>query len=178
MEKYFDSGGKQHTEETLELSKKYADENKIKSIVVASTYGYTAEKAAKVFSDKNLVIVTHVTGFSKEDEQQFSQDLREKLEAKGVKFVTAAHAFGGINRAVESSPGKIIADTLRMFCQGVKVCVEIALEAADAGLVSTKEDILSISGTGKGADTALVIRPSTSKNIFDLRVKRILAKPL
>lgn len=175
---YFDSGGKQHTEQTLKIAKKYADENKINDIVVASTYGYTAEKAAEIFSDNNLIVVTHVTGFSHEDEQQFSEKIREKLEAKGVKFVTAAHAFGGINRTVEHSPGKIIADTLRMFCQGVKVAVEIALETADAGLVSTKKDIVSIAGTGKGADTVLVIKPSTSRNVFDLRVKKLLAKPL
>ena len=175
---YFEDGGKQHTEKSLEIAKKYADENGIKSIVVASTRGETAEKAAEVFSDKNLIVVTHVTGFSGENEQQFDKGLREKLEEKGVKFVGGAHAFGGVNRAVENSPGSIVANTLRMFCQGIKVCVEIALEAADMGYVRTDEDVLSISGTGKGADTVAVIKPANSRNLFNLRVKKILAKPV
>ena len=175
---YFDSGGKQHTEKCLEIAKQHVDKERIKSIVVASTYGYTAEKAAEVFKNRNLVIVTHVAGFAKENEQQFPKDLRERLEAKGVKIVTAAHAFGGINRAIEGSPGDIVADTLRMLSQGVKVAVEIVLEAADAGLISTKEDVIAIAGTGKGADTVLVVKPANSKNLFDLRVKKILAKPL
>jgi len=67
---------------------------------------------------------------------------------------------------------------LMMFCEGFKVAVEIAAMAADAGLVRTDEDIISIAGTGKGADTALVIRPAISKRLFDLRVKKILAKPI
>lgn len=175
---YFEDGGKQHTEKALEIAKKYADENGIKSIVVASTWGYTAGKAAELFGDKNLVIVTHVTGFSAENEQQFDKEMRKKLEDKGVKFVGGAHAFGGINRSIENSPGSIIANTLRIFCQGVKVCVEIALEATDVGYVRTDEDIISIAGTGKGADTVVVIKPANSKNLFNLRVKKLLAKPL
>ena len=60
---------------------------------------------------------------------------------------------------------------------GLKVAVEIALMAADAGLVRTDEDIISIGGTGRGADTAAVIRPANVSRFFDLRVKTILCKP-
>jgi hypothetical protein len=49
--------------------------------------------------------------------------------------------------------------------------------AADAGLVRTDEDIIAIAGTSHGADTAVVLKPVTSQNFFDLRVKEILCKP-
>lgn len=49
---------------------------------------------------------------------------------------------------------EVIAHTLRFFGQGMKVCVEIAVMAADGGLIPPNIPILSIGGTGRGADTA------------------------
>jgi hypothetical protein len=66
---------------------------------------------------------------------------------------------------------------LRVFGQGTKVVCEIALMAADAGLVRTDEDVVVIGGTGRGADTVVVLRPVNSTDFFDLKVKEILCKP-
>lgn len=175
---YFKGGGKQHTDAALKIAKEYADKHKIKSVVVASTTGFTASKAAQVFKGKNLIIVTHVHGMRNPDTIEFPQELREKLESEGVKVITATHAMGGVNYLAERSIGNIIADTLRMFCQGMKVAVEIAAEAADAGLVRTDEEIISVAGTGRGADTVLVIQPENSMRLFDMDVKKILAMPI
>jgi hypothetical protein len=177
--RYFESLGKEHTQESLKIAKDYAEKNDIKSVLIASTTGFTAEKAVEVFkgSDVDLVIVTHVTGFLKTDHQQFPEELRKKLESQGIKFLTAAHAFSGSHKVVDCSSGKIIANTLRMFSQGVKVCIEISTMAADAGLVKSSEDVVVVAGTGKGADTVLVIRPSNSRNLFETKVKKILAMP-
>ena len=172
---YFEGEGKQHTDAALKIARDYADKHKIKSVVVASTTGYTAKKAAQVFKGKNLIVVTHVHGMREADTIEFPQELRERLESMGVKVVTAAHAMGGVNRQFEWSPGSIIADTLRMFCQGMKVAVEIAAEAADAGLVRTDEEIVSVAGTGRGADTVLVIQPENSRRLFDMDIKKVLA---
>jgi len=175
---YFASGGRENTDEAIRIAKAYAEENGISSIIVASTTGYTAEKAATAFKGKNLVIVTHVTGFAGANTQQFPAELRKRLEAAGVHVLTTAHAFGGIGKAVEASAGEVIANTLRMLSEGVKVAVEIALMAADAGLVRTDEDVVAIAGTGRGADTVLVLQPANSSRVFELRVKKILAKPV
>jgi hypothetical protein len=96
-------------------------------------------------------------------------DLRERLEAEGVKVVTAAHAFSGVNRLIDGSIGEIVTKTLRMFCEGFKVTAEIAAMAADTGLVRIDEDIVSIAGTGREVDTALVIRPSISRRLFETK---------
>ena len=176
---YFETFGIENTDRTLQIAKEFAKENGIRSIVVASTRGYTAEKASEVFKGFNLVVVTHVSSFREPNVQEFSADLRARLEGNGVEVVTAAHAFDGVNKlADKGSIGQIVRETLRMFCEGFKVAIEIAAMAADVGLVRTDEDIVSIAGTGKGADTALVIRPAISKRLFDLRVKKILAKPI
>lgn len=176
---YFETSGPENTDLTLQIAKGYAEKEGIKRIVVASTTGYTAQKAAEVFKDFSLVVVTHVAGLREPNGQEFPSDLREQLEAGGAKVLTTSHAFDGVNRLADAgSIGQIIRDTLRIFCQGVKVAVEIDAMAADAGLVRTDEDVISIAGTGKGADTALVVTPAISRRLFEMRVKKILAKPL
>ncbi len=97
-------------------------------------------------------------------------------------MLTTAHAFGGVSRAMRKKfstyvIGDIIANSLRIFGEGMKVVVEIAMMAADGGLVRTDEDVIAIAGTGKGADTAVVLQPVTSQNFFDIKVKEILCKP-
>jgi hypothetical protein len=73
---------------------------------------------------------------------------------------------------------ELIANVLRLFGEGTKVCVEIALMAADAGLIPINRDVIAIGGTGGGADTALRIQPANAAKFFDLKVREIIAKPV
>jgi len=57
------------------------------------------------------------------------------------------------------------------------VVVEIAAMAADAGVVPVDEDVLVVAGSGRGADTAVVLRPANSHQIFDMVIREIIAKP-
>jgi hypothetical protein len=103
------------------------------------------------------------------------------LEGKVSKIVAASHALSGIERSVAQKhsgiyPVLLIADTLRLLGQGTKVAVEIAVMAADAGAL-TGNDIISVGGTGRGADTALVLKPAHQNNFFDLRIREIICKP-
>jgi uncharacterized protein len=75
-----------------------------------------------------------------------------------------------------SYPALLIADTLRLFGQGVKVAVEISIMAADAGML-TGNDIISIGGSGKGADSAIVLKPANQSDLFDMRIREIMCKP-
>ncbi len=181
---YFEKAGEENTDEALRIAKEYADKHGIRSIVVASTRGKTAEKALEYFGEGyNLVVVTHEAWFRPSVRQEFDEEIRRKLVSRGVKVVTAAHAFRGVDRAVRDkygglSPADLIADVLRLFCQGVKVCVEIVLMAADAGCIPLDDDVIAIGGTGRGADTVLLVKPSTSRRLFDLKIRKILAKPI
>lgn len=179
---YFQSPGPQNTERTLEMAARRAEELKIQNIVVSSTSGKTGLMAARHFPDRNLVIVTHSTGFAKPDYQQMKPENRQKLETSGAKILTCQHAFGGVGRAVRKKLGtyeleEVIAFTLRIFGEGTKVAVEIALMAADAGLISTSEPCLSLGGTAQGVDAAILLKPANVQTFFDLRIMEILAKP-
>lgn len=180
---YFEKPGLENTDETLRLAKERAENLGIKNIVVASTTGATGVKASEVFGEGyNLVVVTHVAGFREPNTQELTPENRAILEKRGVKIVTATHSFGGIGRAVRRKFGaiqtdEIIAHVLRMFGQGMKVACEIACMAADAGFIRTDEDAISIGGTSRGADTAILLTPSNTHTFFDMKIKEIICKP-
>lgn len=179
---YFDNPGQENTEETLRIARQRAEELGIKTIVVATTVGGTAVRSVEVFKGMKVIAVTHVAGMREANTQEFTDENREKVEGKGGIVVTASHAFTGIGGAMRKKfqmhlLGDVIASTLRIFGQGMKVVCEIALMAADAGLVRTDEDIIAIAGTGRGADTAVVLRPVNTNDFFDMKVREILCKP-
>jgi hypothetical protein len=179
---YFEQPGPHNTARTLELARRRAEELGIRSILVASTRGDTGVQAAQMFRGYNLIVVTHATGFTGPNVQELSEENRAAIETAGGKILTCQHAFGGISRAVRKKWGtyeidEIVAQTLRIFGEGTKVCVEIALMAADAGLVRVGEPCMAIGGTGRGADTALVLSPANVQQFFDLRVLEVVCKP-
>ncbi|MHA2427903.1 MAG: hypothetical protein ACXADB_07765 [Candidatus Hermodarchaeia archaeon] len=65
-----------------------------------------------------------------------------------------------------------------MMGQGTKVCVEIVAMACDAGLVQSDKAVLAIAGTGRGADTVLLIKSANSRRFFDLKILDVIAKPV
>jgi hypothetical protein len=179
---YFKRTGRENTGKTLEVAAEKAEELGIQNVLVATTSGETGLMATNIFAVKNLIMVTHSTGFEKPGCQEFMPEFRKKIEEAGVKILTCQHAFGGVGRAVRKKLGtyeleEIIAYTLRIFGEGTKVAVEIALMAADAGFIPTSEPCISVGGTGSGADTAILLQPAHAQNFFDLRIMEILAKP-
>jgi len=155
-------------------------------IVLSTTSGASAVDAIKHAAAANfegrIIAVTHVWGMDTIGENELLDEHRKALEAAGVTIVTAAHALSGTERAMSGKfggvyPVEIMAHTLRMFCQGVKVCVEIATMALDAGAIKKLRPIVAIGGTGNGLDTACVITPGYSAKIFETRVHEILCKP-
>jgi hypothetical protein len=179
---YFEKAGKVNTETTLKLARKRAEELGIKTIVVASTVGNTAVRAMEVFKGLRVIVVTHVTGMRQPDFQEFTEENKKIVEAKGGIVITTTHALGGLSKAMRNTYntfvlGEVIADALRIFGQGIKVVTEIAAMAADGGLVRTDEDIIAVAGSGRGADTAVLMKPANTHDFFNLRIREILCKP-
>jgi len=179
---YFGETGARNTRRTLEVAARRAAELDIRSILVATTSGKTGALAAEVFRGRPIITVSHSTGFDRPDHQELEPRYRKRIEALGGRILTCQHAFGGVGRAVRKKLGtyeleEIIAYTLRVFGQGAKVAVEIALMAADAGWIAVGAPCLSVGGSNEGADTALVLRPANAQTFFDLRVLEVLAKP-
>ncbi|MBU0702514.1 MAG: hypothetical protein KKC18_01440 [Chloroflexi bacterium] len=179
---YFEKPGKKNTDRTLEIAKQRAEELGIRTVLVASTQGETGVQAARQFQGYDVVVVTHSTGFAGPNTQELTEENRAAIEAAGARILTCQHALGGIGRAVRKKWGtyeidEIVAQTLRILGEGMKVVVEIALMAADAGLVQVGEPCIAIAGTGRGADTAVVLVPANVPQFFDLRVMEVLVKP-
>lgn len=154
----------------------------IHNIVVASTYGETGVRACEVFKGFNLVVVRHQTGFQSPGSQQMTDETERAILTSGAHILTSGHALSGVERAVRRKRGTIgplelMADTLRIFGEGTKVCVEITVMAADAGVIPVDKPVVAVAGTNKGADTALVVYPAHSNNFFDLYVSEVIAKP-
>jgi len=178
---YFDKPGKDNTDQTLALAAERAARLQIKEAVVASTTGETAYKAIETFKDLRLTVVTYHCGFKEPFKNQMDAGVRTDIERRGIPVVAASHALSGLERSLAKKHGGIypvllIADVLRLFGQGTKVAVEVAIMAADAGTLDGG-DIISIGGSGRGADTALVLKPAHQNNLFDMRIREIICKP-
>jgi hypothetical protein len=191
---YFEEIKPENTDTLLVLVKEKVLEKGIKHIVVASTRGETGVKAAKAFKDSgiNVVVVTHQIG---PRGPELLKENEKTIKALGVKIVTGTHAFGGVGSSLRRSPpreqrtqpfwpayvppmGDLIAKVLRLFSQGMKVCFEITLMAADAGIIPIGENVIAVGGQGRGADTAIVIKSANSTRFFDLDVQEIIAKTI
>jgi uncharacterized protein len=178
---YFSEAGKANTNETLATAKKRALELGIGKVLVASSHGYTAKEAAATFAGTGIEIiaVTISEGFAEEG-WCMTREERNELERAGVKVLTSQLSLsGGVGEAFsgESSLLSVISGTLYCFSQGMKVAFEIAVMAAEAGCVPTDKEIISIAGTGEGADTAIVLVPAFARKFKELRVSEILCKP-
>ena len=171
------------TDLVLELVATRARELEIGTVVIASTTGCSARRAADVLSGLRLIAVTHHAGFDEPDMLSFSRDDREAFTRAGGTVLVSRHAFSELGGRQGRIPaqflgiGDVVANTLRIFGDGMKVACEIILMAADAGLVRTDEDVISIAGNGRGVNTAIVVSPVNSKDFFSLLVKEILCKP-
>jgi hypothetical protein len=179
---HYESPGEADTDTTFLRAKKRAESLGIRDIVVASTTGRTGASACQFFKDFRLIVVRHHTGFRTPGAQQMTPENEKTILASGARIVTAGHAFSGVERAIRTKrntigPLELMADTLRLFGEGTKVCLEITVMAADAGEIPVDRPVVAIAGTSEGADTALVVRPAHSNSFFDLFVKEIIAKP-
>lgn len=179
---YFAQPGRANTERTLELAYARAQALDIRQALVATTGGDTAVRTAQTMLEMEVIAVTHSTGFQAPDEQELTPENRAALEAAGVKILTCQHALGGVNRAVRRKLDtyqldEIIAFTLRIWGQGIKVVAEMALMAADAGLVRTDTPVLAVAGSGRGADTAAILLPTNAQIFFDLKILEVICRP-
>jgi hypothetical protein len=181
---YFEKSGIENTSVCLEVVKNTLREDKYKHVVVASTSGDTGILFSEELKNKgtNLVVVTHSSGFKEPNTIEMPENTRKKIEENGAKVFTGSMLTHSLETSLASKfggsyPTLIIANSLRRFGEGSKVCCEIVMIAADAGLIPEGEEVLAVAGTARGADTVMVLKSAVSKRFLDLRVLEILAKP-
>jgi len=117
---------------------------------------------------------------------EFSPVIEDELRKRKVKIVGGTPTLWNVDRSLMKKFGgfslaEVMNETLRLFCPGVRVCVEITLMAADGGAVPTDIEAIALAGTERGLDTAIVVKPSLSTKIFDryegLEIREIICKP-
>jgi len=174
---YHDAPGPDNTEETLDLAVNAATVYDLDTIVVASRTGATALDLMKRLDGTGLRMVVVAPQYGWLDEHEFDLSLVATLRENGHDFHAGTMPFHTDALHGCAAP-KRMGDVLRIFSQGVQVCVEIAMMAADGGLIKCDRRAVLIAGTGRGADTAIVATPSSSAKLEEFRVHEILCKPL
>ena len=184
---YFDKPGPENTVDAARFAIERAKESGIKTILVASTSGKSAEvfHEAMKGSGLDLIVISHVTGFTKPGVWEFDTVTAARLRQEGTTIVTGTHTLSGLERAISRSPKlggssrtEVVAETLRRTVAiGLKVAVECVLIAADQGAIGVDEEVIAVGGTMSGTDTVCVIKPAHTANFFDLQVREIVAMP-
>lgn len=184
---YFEKGGPQNTEKTLEIALQTVNKENIDYMVIASG-GSTLLKAANMlenrgWNDIELIGVTLQAGtWDKYGEPDW--DKIENAKKLGAKSLTCTHALmGNVESGIKEKfggipPVELIAYTYYTISQGTKVCVEVTMSAVDAGMVPAGEKVVAVAGSDQGADTALILKAVSSVDFFDLKIHELLCKPL
>ena len=156
---YLYEKGPQNTERTLELACQRARELGIRTIVLASTRGYTAGKALALCSDMDLIAV----GIQR---ARFPVDEAERFQRTGKLIFSEEVGY-------DYPPD--MKQAFRRLGQGTKVAVEVAVCAVQAELVKEGEQVIGVGGSSHGADTAWVI--GASWDFSDIHISELVCKP-
>lgn len=183
--KTFDKPGPQHTDETILTGLARARE--LGAPIVASTNsGASGARLCALAREQGftgpVVVVTHAYGSRAKGVNILMEEHRAAMESSGARLVTAAHVLSGAERGISTVfkgayPVEIMAHTLRLFGQGVKVTVEIGVMAMDAGAIPYGTPAVCLGGTVRGLDTAVVLSPSYASCILETKIHEILCKP-
>ena len=175
---YFEKPGKVNTPEVLSLVKERAQARAIRKVVLASTSGKTAMASVEAFegSGIELAVIPWQFGFMGK-QHPFPPELVTELKEKGHQVHFGTMLFHTDDLYGIKTP-TVMADLLRIFGQGTKVCVEIIMMACDGGCVEIGETVIAVAGTMGGADTAVVATAAPSTKLTRLRIHEIICKPL
>ena len=175
---YFEKPGQENTSAVFDVVDRALSELDIHKVVLASTRGDTARFAmdrykgqAHCAPDRRPPPVWLWPGTA------IPAGTRRARPARGARGLLWDDALSP-GKDLWPGPGTVGGQLFAAFCQGVKVCVEILLMAGNAGLVDEEEQVVVVAGTGRGADTALVMTGATSGNLKAMHISRVLCKPL
>ncbi len=181
----FGSKGPENTDKCFDLVSKRIRDLDLDYLVVASTSGETGAKAVNFFRDLGVtvIVVSHQYGFRTDGEIELQDKYREIIEkSKNSKLVVTPDVLTRVPKMVRGkykgfSYLDVIADTLRIFSEGVKVCVECVVQTADSGNIPVGEEIAAIAGTGSGADTGIILESQHSHKLLDIDIREIVCMP-
>ena len=188
---YFSEPGEENTRWVIEAVSQRLEAGGIGKVIIASTSGKTAVEFARTLKGKAELICVSEAPYRREWGEQWpclKQSFRRELEKLEVAVIDRApyvlhSSVLEAARWPSTSPERLVKETLYSFGQGMKVAVEVALTAVSCGYVTPYEDVIGVGGSGKGADTAIVLRATYPASLFDkdpakrLEIKEVIAMP-
>jgi len=193
---YFETPGPHNTDNVVEAVKERIKEGDVKHVIVASISGRTALKVAEELQGiaVSVVCVSGCPSWLVQSGVEYpfvKGETREKLERLNVAIVdkTPSTLSGdtidyGIARYGYIPASWVVAETLEAVGgYGLKTAVEAILMATDCGAVPASTNVISLAGTDKGADTAIVAKSTYSPWVFSsdssrrFQVLEIVAMP-
>jgi hypothetical protein len=194
--RYFDEPGPENTNYVIEVVKGRVKEGDVKYIVVCSISGKTALKVSEELHGLDVQVIC-ASGTPAWQIHGYKWPLirgktRKKLEDMSVKIVerTPSTLSGdtvdyGLARYGWVPASWIVAETLEAVGgYGLKTAVEGVLMATDSGMIPPSSKVISIAGTGSGADTSIVAKSAYSACMFSrhsekrFQILEILAMPM
>jgi hypothetical protein len=167
---YFKKPGSENTDEVMKAVARRVKEGDVETVVVASTSGRTGVKFAEALKDKaNVIAISY---------RKMDPELKEEIAKLGGVAVDETHL------PLHGKGMDDVRNALYSLGQGFKVAVEVILIAADKRLIELCRDVIGVGGSGRGADTAIVARSTTTNEIFSedsskkLEVSELIAMPL
>lgn len=194
-ERVFESGilycehpGEVNTEDVLRYGRARAEQLGLRTAIVPTDSGRSALRAVRVFrgSGVRLIVVTtppcKTWGPSGElPSGVLDAAVRQALRSAGAELVQGTMPFAGLGSGRHGSvtwQQEVVQWVLGVFGEGTKIAIQVALMAADAGMVPEGEEVLSFGGTYKGLDSSLVVKTCLSWNFLSrFEVLEVVAKP-
>jgi hypothetical protein len=191
---YFDEPGPQNTEDVIETVAKRIKATGIGCVVVASHSGATALKFSEKLRNNKLKakVLCVTSGPARKrkgkDWPSINQEMRKKLIDSDVIIVERAmnvfeEPFVEDSRWPSLTPGHIIREVFYALGQGFKVAVEVALMAVVSGYLEPMQEVIAVGGTGKGCDTAIIMKTIFPQTFFSndpngrLEIREVIAMP-
>jgi uncharacterized protein len=189
---YFHEPGKDNTPRVIEAVSQRLEDGGVRNVIVASTSGQTAVEFARSLKGKVELTCVSEAPYRREWGEEWpclKNEFRQELERLGVTIIDRVpYIFHSsvleAARGSGASPEQIVKETLYSFGQGMKVAVEVALTGVSCGYLTPYEDVIAVGGSGKGADTAIVLRATYPASLFDkdpakrLEIREIIAMPI
>jgi hypothetical protein len=200
---FFESAGEENTNEVIKTVVARAEEGDIGAVIVASVSGKTSAKVAVQLKKRGLrmrvICVSGPPSWKKyASEYKFpliKEETRKKLDVLGIQVINdVEEPFKPITfrnwwegKTVEVPRPEADLFWMTLICvggHGLRTAVEVIFMAEEAEVISAREMVISIAGTGTGADTAIVMKTPRFEEAVGvdpekrMRIHEILAMPM
>jgi len=189
----FNRPGAQNTSKVIKAVKRRIHSGGISRVLVASESGRLALGLKKVLGKTTVVCVT----CNDEARRKYQKPplMKDQLFKHGIEIVDdveepLTHKLSFRNwwegKTIDLPGQNADLFWMTLICvggHGLRTAVEIAFMAVEAGAVSVGERVVSVAGTGWGADSAIVMKTSKFDNAVGkepgkrMKVEEILAMP-